>query len=93
MTKHNQQNHNQNIQNNINKANILINKALKTNPINITTLNFALGHLQKVISETESLNPNSSAKVKEQDIIIKSEKQNKDKVLGDINGDNSEEHF
>jgi len=90
MTKHNQQN---SIQNSINKANILINKALKTNPINTTTLNFALGYLQKVISETESLNPNSSAKVKEQDIIIKSEKQNKDKVLGDINGDTSEEHF
>jgi hypothetical protein len=74
----------QKTQQKLNKANQLINKALKTNPIKTSLLNFAIGELQSIIN-TES----PKAKVKEEECIINSENKDKTKVLGD----NFEEHY
>lgn len=82
------------IQNNLNKANVLINKALKTNPVKPSLLNLAIGHLVSTVSILES--KSNSAKVKEQESIIK---PTKDKGLentnssNNTNGDIFEEHY
>jgi len=61
-----------NIQENLAKANNLINKALKTNPPRISSIEFAVGHLLEVIKELES-----KENFKEQESIINSENKNK----------------
>lgn len=82
------------IQQNLNKANVLINKALKTNPVKTSLLNLAVGHLVSTVSILESKNSNNnntnSASVKEQESIIK---PTNDKGLETINGDIFEEHY
>lgn len=79
------------IQNNLNKANQLINSFAKDPKKHSNKLNFAIGFLQDIYI---NLVPSEdSAKVKKEECIINYEnnkvKEDKAKVLGD----NSEEHY